>query len=58
MMKGLIVLLLLVTCLCLTFTACQKKAEEVTPPAQEEAVPAPAPGAAAPPAEAPAPPAQ
>ncbi len=61
MKKLLIVLLVALTCVCLTLSACKKKAEEAapaTPPTAEGVAPAPeaaAPEAAAPEAAAPAP---
>jgi hypothetical protein len=59
MKRILIALLLVITSVCLTFTACKKKAEEAVPsPAQEEAAPPAEEKTAGPPAEAPGPPAE
>ena len=63
MKKLLIVLLVALTCVCLTLSACKKKAEEAAPatppteqvPAPEAAAPAPEAAAPAPEAAAPAP---
>ena len=58
MKKLLIVLLIALTCVCLTLSACKKKAEEAapaTPPTAEQVAPAPEAAAPAPEAAAPAP---
>jgi len=57
MKKFLIVLLIALTCVCLTLSACKKKAEEAPPATAptEEVAPAPEAAAPAPEAAAPAP---
>ena len=55
MKKLFIVLLLALTCVCLTLSACKKKAEEAAPATSPTEQVAPAPEAAAPEAAAPAP---